>query len=88
MKTTFKRGICLFICLIMCLTALISCKDKNNDESNEGMTNDQHDGTAFSTVRRENYGEYDFSILPLFRACDGNIPWNFWNAFAKLSGLS
>lgn len=63
MKTTFKRGICLLVCLIMCLTALISCKDKEKSDGDESITDVETDGTAFSTVRREDYGEYDFSIL-------------------------
>ena len=63
MKTFFKRSICLFVCLIMCLTALISCKDKNNGEDTEEITDVQQDGAAFSTVRRENYDGYDFTIL-------------------------
>ena len=71
MKTTFKRGICLLVCLIMCLTALISCKDKEKSDGDESITDVETDGTAFSTVRREDYGEYDFTIL-YFAGSDGH----------------
>ena len=71
MKTTFKRGICLLVCLIMCLTALISCKDKEKSDGDESITDVETDGTAFSNVRREDYDEYDFTIL-YFAGADGH----------------
>ena len=71
MKTFFKRGICLFVCLLMCFTVLISCKTKEEGK-NEGVgTNAPEDGTAFSTVRRADYNEYDFKIL-YFAGADGH----------------
>lgn len=64
--TMFKRGACLLICLLMCVTVLASCKTNGDDGKGSVETNVQGDGAAFSTVRRQDYVEYEFKIMYFF----------------------
>ncbi len=72
MRKKLTKGICLLICFLMCFTAMSSCKKKKGDSETTNATETGSNGevTAFSTVRRKDYGGYNFNIM-YFAGSDG-----------------
>lgn len=70
MKKMFLRSVCLFICFLMCVVTLASCKNDENKETGGESVAVEGDSTAFSTVRKNDYEEYEFSIM-YFKGYDG-----------------
>ena len=60
-----KKIISLFLALCTVLVAfgLISCSKNDTDDENINNIEGDSDGRAFSTVRRADYGGYEFKIL-------------------------
>lgn len=59
-----KRIISLFLvlCTILGTCGMVSCA-KNEEENSDSVSSTVEEGSAFSTVRREDYGGYEFKIL-------------------------
>ena len=56
-------SLCLVVVILLGTVCMMSC---TNDEETDGTVANSdtvEDGSAFSTVRREDYGEYEFKIL-------------------------
>ena len=70
MKKVFFRIVCLLVCFLMCFGVLASCGDKEQENTGDVTEPVEGELTAFSTVRREDYQEYEFRIL-YFAGYDG-----------------